>query len=104
MPSHKLKSSKKERKKVMRTLGHQKETSSLTWVLVLFLLLYEANNVAAKRKKARHTQGEGERQESEGLKAGRQRRREGRRGAQLAAATKRESENRAMVSGLLRRR
>jgi hypothetical protein len=46
----------KERKQVMRTLGLQNETSSLTWVLLLFfLLLHEANNVAAK-KKARDTE------------------------------------------------
>ncbi len=89
MPSQKLKSSKKERKKVMRTLAHQEETSSLTWVLLLFLLsLQEVNNVAAK-KKARDRDRERDRQESEGWQAGsQQRRRKGRREAQLAAATK----------------
>ncbi len=87
----------------MRTLGHQEETSSLTWVLLLFfLVLQEANNAAAKKKEATHRQTERERQESEAWQAGRQQRGEGRREAQLAAATKREREsaNRAMVSGL----
>ncbi len=51
------------------------------------------------RHRERHTHRERERQESEGWQAGGQRRRKGRRGAQLAAATKRESANRAMVSG-----
>ncbi len=56
--------------------------------------------MAAKKKKARDRDRERGRQESEGWQAGRQRRREGRREPQLAAATKRESANRAMVSGL----
>ncbi len=67
----------KERKQVMRTMGHQKETSSLTWVLLLFFsLLHEANKVAAKKKKARErerdTHTHSERQESKGWQAGRQ--------------------------------
>jgi hypothetical protein len=75
-------------------------------VLLKFLLLHEANNAAAKKKKKkardRQTEGGRERQESEGWQAGIQQRGEGRREAQLAAATKREREsaNRAMVSGL----